>query len=90
MTMRLGEKGWGREATLKATGKPRYSIADSPTSWLQPLTSAGWYTVLAIAGPAEPRQCVCLLLMLAGFSHFPTVKAAFVSGVGRASRGTHL
>lgn len=26
MTVRLREKGWGREATLKATEKPRYSI----------------------------------------------------------------
>lgn len=77
MTVRLKEERWGREATLKATEDPDtvYETipANSPTLCLQPLTSAGWYTAPALAGPGEARQCVCLLLMLASFSHFPTV-----------------
>lgn len=77
MSMRLKEEGWGREATVKATEDPdtvyETILADSPTLCLQSLTSAGWYTAPALAGPGEARQCVHLLLILASFSHFPTV-----------------
>lgn len=89
MTVRLRERGWGKEATLKATGKPRCGSRDKtsrwPTSWLQPLILAP-----AVAGPGEPRQYVCLLLMLVGFHHFPMAAALLVSVVGRVSRGNHL
>lgn len=82
-------KGVGQRGHPEGHGKTQMwfmrQTSRWPTSWLQPLILAP-----AVAGPGEPRQYVCLLLMLVGFHHFPMAAALLVSVVGRVSRGNHL